>query len=455
MTRPGVTRPGVTREAIVVVDLGYGDQGKGTVTDFVVRDRGAHTVVRYNGGAQAGHNVVTADGRHHTFAQFSAGMFVPGVQTFLTQHVAIQPWAMVVEAEHLRRAGVPDAFARTLIAEEALVITPWHRAANRLRERARGDRRHGSCGVGVGETVMDARSQGPDPVIRARDLLRPAALRAMLMGVQERKRTALADLCAALRDDPGARDDIACLDDPTITDVYLAHLAPFTLAARVVGEDALRAVLVRPGAVVFEGAQGVLLDEWRGFHPYTTWSTCTDANAAEVLSAHGYDGEVLHLGIVRAYATRHGAGPLVTEDPGLTARVPDPHNGTHPWQGRFRVGWFDAVATRYAIGVCDRIDALAVTCLDRLHGEPVWQMATRYQMAGGERVYDLAIGVHGDLDHQAALTEAVLGASALVEVTTDRGKIDAHVAAIAAETARPVAMVSRGPTAADKRWLGP
>ncbi len=440
------------REAIVVVDLGYGDQGKGSITDFLVRDRGAHTVLRYNGGAQAGHNVVTPDGRHHTFAQFGAGTFVPGVETYLTQHMAIQPWAMVVEATYLARVGVADAFARTRIADEAPVITPFHRAANCLRERARGARRHGSCGVGVGEAVHDARTLDPHDVVRARDLLDDTVLRAKLLRIQDRKRAELTELARRLRDEPDAREDLACLDDPRIAHAYIAHLTAFRQQARIVGDDALRAVLGRAGPVVFEGAQGVLLDEWRGFHPYTTWSTCTGANAAQVLAAHDYDGAVRRLGVVRAYATRHGPGPLVTEDAGLTARLPDPHNGAHPWQGCFRVGWFDAVATRYAIRVCGGVDALAVTCLDRLRDEPAWRLATAYACEGGGRVRELEPGPLTDLDYQTALTARLWRATPRYETSTTTGNVMAHVAAIAAETAR-VGLISQGPMAEGKRWV--
>lgn len=436
----------MTREAIVVVDLGCGDQGKGAVTDFLVRARGASAVVRFNGGAQAGHNVVTDDGRHHTFAQFGAGSFVPGVETWLTAQVAVQPWAMVVEAEHLARVGVTDAFARTRIAAEAPVITPFHRAANRLRERARGAGRHGSCGMGVGEAVRDARVLGDEDVLRVRDLLDRARARAKLRRVQERKRAEVAALRA------WGAEEAATLDDPAMAEVYAGLLSGFAEAARVVDGAALGAMLRRSGAVVFEGAQGVLLDEWRGFHPHTTWSECTAENALRVLSEHGYEGEVRRLGVVRAYATRHGEGPLVTEDAGLTRRLRDEHNRDDGWQGAFRVGSFDAVTTRYAIEACGGVDALAVTCVDRLRGEPEWRLATAYRMGDGARVRTLAMGERGDLGHQEAMTAALREATAECEVTTTAGDEEAHLAAMEEETGAAVALVSTGPSARDKRW---
>jgi adenylosuccinate synthase len=436
------------REAAVVVDLGCGDQGKGSVTDYLVRARGAHAVVRFNGGAQAGHNVVTDDGRHHTFAQFGAGSFVAGVESWLTADVAVQPWAMVVEAERLAQVGVTDAFARTHIAGAAPVITPFHRAANRLRERARAEGRHGSCGVGVGETVRDARTLGDADVLRVRDLRDGAAVRAKLRRVQERKRAEL----TAETGRRGVAEEDAVLDDAAMVEVYAGLLAGFVAAARVVDQGALGAMLRRPGAVIFEGAQGVLLDEWRGFHPHTTWSTCTAEGALAALGGCGYEGAVTRWGVLRAYATRHGAGPMVTEDAGLTARLREAHNRDDGWQGGFRVGCFDAVAARYAMAANGGVDALAVTCVDRLRGEAEWKLATAYRMGDGARVRELPLGALGDLEHQARMTAGLMAATPECVVTTRDGDEEAHLAAIEEETGAAVALVSTGPRARDKRW---
>ncbi len=423
------------REAWVVVDLGYGDQGKGSVTDFLVRDRRAHTVVRYNGGAQAGHAVVTDDGRRHVFSQIGAGSFVPGVETLLTREVAIQPWAMMVEAEHLARSGVPDVLSRVIVHEDAPVITPAHRAANRIRERARGDARHGSVGVGVGEAVRDARSLGEDEVVRARDVRDPRVLRRKLGRVQARKRAELDDVI-----DAAAPEEREVLEDASLLDAYVERAAAWSV--RLAGDAGVGAVLAREGAIVFEGAQGVLLDEHRGFHPYTTWSECTDRNAARMLESHGYDGELVRLGVVRAYATRHGPGPFVTEDAALTARLPDAHNGDHEWQGAFRVGWFDAVATRYAIACCERIDGLAITCLDRVPERA--RIASAYAI-DGETLHDLPLGAPGDLAHLEALTRRLSRAAPIYE--------DAVLPeAIGSSVRTRVHLLSTGPTASAKRW---
>ena len=133
--------------AYIIIDLGFGDAGKGLLTDFLTRRFEAGLVVRYNGGAQAGHNVVTPDGRQHTFSQFGAGTFIPGVRTILSRHGVIDPVALLVEGDVLETKGVPDVYTRLRISAQALIITPFHRAANRVREQARGADRHGSCGA--------------------------------------------------------------------------------------------------------------------------------------------------------------------------------------------------------------------------------------------------------------------------------------------------------------------
>ena len=127
-------------EAWIVVDLGFGDAGKGTITDFLVRERGAEWVVRFNGGAQAGHNVVTDDGRHHTFSQLGAGSFVPGVRSYLGPDFVLHPGALLEEARALARVGIPDAFERLYVDDGALLVSPFQGAATRLRELGRGER---------------------------------------------------------------------------------------------------------------------------------------------------------------------------------------------------------------------------------------------------------------------------------------------------------------------------
>jgi hypothetical protein len=193
---PKRERAAVNRH-VIVVGLGYGDAGKGTIVDWLCRagqpggqpggqPDGAPpaAVIRFNGGAQAAHHVVAPSGQVHAFAQFGSGTLA-GTPTFLSRFTLVDPLALTAEAEHLRRLGVSDPFGLLTVDREALLTTPCHRAANQAREAARGSGRHGSCGMGVGETARYALEYPPDAP-RAGDLTAPATLRRKLALLRDR-----------------------------------------------------------------------------------------------------------------------------------------------------------------------------------------------------------------------------------------------------------------------------
>ena len=431
-------------EHVIVVDLGFGDAGKGTIVDWLCRNGERSAVIRFNGGAQAAHNVVTDDGRHHTFAQFGAGSFVPSVPTHLAHTVLVDPFALVGEAAHLASVGVGDVFDRLTVDERALLTTPWHRAANQARELARGTARHGSCGMGIGETARYALAH-PDDAPTVGDCRRPQVLRRKLRALAARVGTTDWDGPTAEPTDPKPTP----VDVPNVDDV-MEVLALFADATRIVDGGHIGGLLDR-GPVVFEGAQGVLLDEWAGFHPYTTWSTTTTANALSILAEHGH--RALRLGVLRTYTTRHGAGPLPTEDATLAASLPEPHNGTGLWQGAFRVGHFDAVAHRYALDATGGVDALAVTHLDVVTGNaaldaPRLGICDEYRAPNGA-VWTPTPPESHDLDRQARLTETL---SAVTPVLHDApSSTDAWLAEVSGRLDTPIAVTSHGPTASAKR----
>ena len=348
-------------EAWIVSDLGWGDSGKGTTVDFLCRAHEAKLVVRWNGGGQAGHRVVLDDGRAHVFSQLGSGTFVPGVRTHLNEAFLFDPLALAVEA---RRLDVPDALARLSIAAEARVVTPFHVAANHLREVARGDAAHGTCGCGIGETVADAIAH-PDDVLRAGDLRADVeGLRGRLERVNERVVASLDEELRATKGDPRAAHSRTLLQfmRPPFTDEFVARMRSIG-DAEIVDEIDLRC------DVVMEGAQGVLLDQDVGWTPpHVTWSQCTTHAVHAWLDAQHFEGTRRSLGVMRTYATRHGAGPFPTEAHELRPLLPEPETFAR-WQGAFRVGWLDLERLRYAIAQSPT-DALVVTHLDRLGAIP-------------------------------------------------------------------------------------
>lgn len=465
--------PTTTHQAILVADLGFGDAGKGGIVDYLTRVHTAQTVVRYNGGAQAAHNVVTPDGRHHTFAQFGAGSFVPGARTLLSRFMLVDPLALLAEERHLRTVGVGDALARLFIEREALVVTPLHQAMNRLRELRRGAGRHGSCGMGIGETMADALAR-PDEALRTGDLADPAVVRRKIALLQAAKRAELDALPPLVPDGEATRRELAPLLDPRIGDTCAEVYADILRRVTLIDRDRAARLLRQPGTVVFEGAQGVLLDEWHGFHPYTTWSTTTFANADTLLAEADYPGAVTRLGVLRAYSTRHGPGPFVTEDAALTTALPDRHNATNAWQRAFRVGHLDLVATRYALAVAGPVDALAVTNLDRLTGRPAWTVCDAYHYAGppadltglfahsGPLIQSILPHCPPDLDRQATLTARLAACQPIYDdypraaAPDDPGRAwPAWCERLGDWLGAPVTLASAGPTAVDKTVLAP
>ncbi len=411
----------------VVVGLGFGDEGKGTVVDWLARQAATPPlVVRWNGGPQAMHHVVTDDGRTHCFAQLGAGSFVAGARTHLGPAMAVDPYALHAEAAALAAVGVAGALATVTLDPRAILVTPWHAIVNRIRELLRGDARHGSTGRGVAEAKL-----GPVTVVAGqigRDLADDVA----------RLRGALADQAAALiaahpAPTAAARGLAARAADPDLVAAFLD--ASHALARTGV---AITADVPRAAHVILEGAHGALLDQDHGFFPHVTPSRVTRAAAEDAARAMGLAGSLEVWGVLRGYHTRHGEGPFPSQAPDLHARLPERHNPSDGWPGAFRVGWFDRVLARHALGFAGPIDRLAVTCLDRLAALDGVQVATAWQTHAGP-LADLGAVPSGHRTAVAATATPVL-----------RPVSDA-AAAIAALLDRPIDLASWGPTASAKR----
>jgi adenylosuccinate synthase len=363
--------------AFIVVDLGFGDAGKGHLVDFLVRKSQAGVVVRYNGGAQAGHNVVTPEGLHHTFSQFGSGAFVPGVKTILSRHMVIHPGALLVEANVLVGKGVQDPLSRLWISSKAPLITPYHQAANRIKELCRGDARHGSCGVGVGEVCED-QIAFPEDILFAADLLNPGILTDKLERIRVRMYRSIMDVCGSAISQPEIQHELQVFTSPQFSQFWVNSLVDL-LERQVIVEDALLYEMIhKTDTVVFEGAQGMLIDRDYGFAPYYSWTDSTSTNAHEILNEAKFSGEVETIGVMRCYAVRHGPGPLPTEDKNLSERVFD-HNQQNGWQGNVRYGWLDLVLAKYALKNSGGIDSLAITHLDLIPRLSEWKYCNGYQ----------------------------------------------------------------------------
>jgi adenylosuccinate synthase len=352
------------KAATVIIGAGFGDEGKGLLTDFHAAGFGKDCiVVRFNGGAQAGHTVVTPDGRRHVHSHFASGTLT-GAATFLSRHFVSNPLLFRREASELEKLGIvsPAVFAD----ERGLVTTPYDMLVNQWVESSRGKGKHGSCGVGFGETIercLDERF-----AVHVSDLADPDRLRTTIEQIRQKWAAARLKKLNVPRLS-GEQKELLFADK--LRDEFIDAATEFYARIRVARPDILKS-----SEVVFEGAQGLLLDEDYGWFPHVTRSSTGLKNAVEVAAEAGIKRlECVYA--TRGYATRHGAGHFPHELPIKPyAAIEDTTNVPNPHQDNLRFGWLDldlltstidADFERYSATPGIEITRrLAVTCLDQL-----------------------------------------------------------------------------------------
>ena len=355
--------------AHVVAGLAFGDEGKGATTDALVRRYNADLVIRYNGGAQCAHNVVTPGGVHHTFAQFGSGTFISGCRTYLSQYVLVNPGTMLVEELDLQTQGVTDAWSRMFVNKKAVITTPYQISVNRLQEMDRGNGRHGSTGMGIGVTREDHLEHG-DKVLMVEDLYSPSRTKDKLEFIQKISKDKLMELKLPV-DTEQVRQEVFRITRSVETDSWVMARY-YDWYSKMRG----RIVDCPPPVtkdVVFEGAQGLLLDEKYGFQPHTTWSDITFANAHKILAEMSCNPPVHKVGVFRTYFTRHGAGPFPSENPAVI--FDENHNKGEEFTGAFRKGDFDLPMTLYSLKCIGGVDSFAINHMDAFH--PLGYMGMR------------------------------------------------------------------------------
>ena len=347
---------------VVVVGTQWGDEGKGKIVDWL--SARADVVVRFQGGHNAGHTLVI-DGTTFKFRLLPSGVVRPGKLSIIGNGVVVDPWALLEEIAELRGQHVEIAPDRLKIADNACLILPLHRELDAMREDANTSARIGTTRRGIGPAYEDKIARR---AVRVCDL----ADRRTLEGKVD---VLLAHHNALRRGFGRAEIDGAALVD-ALVDVA-PEILPFADAVWRRLDDARRA----GKRVLFEGAQGAMLDVDHGTYPYVTSSNTLAGQAAIGAGvAPGAIGFV--LGITKAYTTRVGAGPFPTElsdevGRGLGERGRE--FGTVTGRAR-RCGWFDAVMVRQSIKI-GGVDGIALTKLDVLDGMPDLKICTGYRLA--------------------------------------------------------------------------
>lgn len=351
--------------ATVIIGANLGDEGKGLLTDFhAARDGRDALVVRFNGGAQAGHTVVTPDGRRHVFSHFGSGSFA-GAATYLSRFFVAHPTLFLREQAQLAALGLAPAVH---LDPRSPLTTPYDMLVNQAAEAARGAARHGSCGIGFGETIQ--RCMRPRFATHAGDLLARDWTGELARRLDDIRTNHVPARLAALgcASDP---ERTALLRSDALIERFVADCAAFRAAVDI----ADLAAVARSRAVVFEGAQGLLLDQDRGWFPHVTRSNTGLRNVVALAREAGI-GALDVVYATRAYMTRHGAGPLPHEIGAIPyPRVRDDTNLPNQHQGTLRFAWLDLdlFAATIAQDLADASTAglpaahrLAITCLDQV-----------------------------------------------------------------------------------------
>lgn len=349
----------------IVIGAQWGDEGKGKIIDYLSERSDA--VARFQGGANAGHTVVIGDERY-ILHLIPSGILHPHTQCFLGNGVVIDPEALLHEIDLLAKKGIAVA-GRLFISHRAHLVMPYHKLLDQSRELADEQRKIGTTGRGIGPAYVDKVHRTG---IRIVDLLDEKMLREKIIHNLQEKNAILSALYgqSALEAEK-ILHDYRELDerlDPYITDV----------------SRALNLAISEGKNVLCEGAQGTLLDIDLGTYPYVTSSNPTAGGACTGLGIGPTKIDRV-LGVIKAYTTRVGMGPLPTEiasESGIDLRALGAEFGATTGRPR-RCGWFDAVVANYAVEV-NGISAWAVTKLDVLDTLPEIKICTAYRHHGKE-----------------------------------------------------------------------
>ncbi|MEH1969102.1 MULTISPECIES: adenylosuccinate synthase [unclassified Nostoc] len=347
---------------VIVIGAQWGDEGKGKITDLL--SRSADVVVRYQGGVNAGHTIVVK-GQTFKLHLIPSGILYPNTDCIIGCGTVIDPQILIAELDQLKELNISTD--HLLISETAHVTMPYHRLIDQASEERRGSHKIGTTGRGIGPTYADKSERTG---IRVLDLMDPDGLREQLEWTINYKNVILEKLY-----------NLPPLDPQEVIEQYLGYaerLRPYVIDTSLKISDAIQ----RRRNILFEGAQGTLLDLDHGTYPYVTSSNPV-AGGACVGTGVGPTMIDRVIGVSKAYTTRVGEGPFPTELDGELGELLCDRGaefGTTTGRKR-RCGWFDAVIGRYAVRI-NGMDCMALTKLDVLDELEEIQVCVAYDIDG-------------------------------------------------------------------------
>jgi len=382
------------KDVYIIVGLGFGDEGKGNTVNYFARKSDAQMVVRFNGGCQAAHFVTLDNGESHCCSQFTSASPL-GRLSYLSEHMYVEPFALVEEANVLQDKVGFSPWDTIRIHPHCPVVTPYHRLIGQMVELSKGDSRHGSVGLGVGQAVFDFQKKGVKDALVFGDIDRSLddSLRKLstLKGeVKERAEMFVMQNPTNQRL-VRRRDEINNINPLELTEQYIDILVGLPHPIEDPEGKMFPECFSWGTPTIFEGAQGALLDFKGGFWPHVTKSNTTVENAESLIiwGVGKGSGDFPHtlnvreVGVLRAYDHRHGPGPFPSEDEALKTFLLEYDNSKNGWQGDFRVGWFDLVMSQYALDLNKgRIGEIVLTNLDKLSLIPHILICEQYEYTG-------------------------------------------------------------------------
>ena len=440
---------------IITCGMQFGDEGKGTFIDYLTFKHKANWIVRYNGGSQASHTVETPNGTIHKYSQLASGFFNNSVKEAISSNMVINLDNLFTEMSVLAEkthSTVSEIFNRLYINEMCLVVTPYHKLLNKLRELALGEKRRGSVGTGVSEVrylyyisqpnynggaifrkygrlylclndflnCMDnkARDRFTDTFLFLRRYVRDFYL--------EHKSTIEQNMPDELRESIEKEIDYLITNPRTYRTIAINYIKKceelLSLYPDILGKSVSPTPWIeelkemsafadfeeqlKKFTVIFEGSQGLLIDGKYGLRPNTTYLDTTNHHAEylakSILSVTGSENvDCRKIGIAKAFYSRHGIGVFPTESLTLEKYIRDKNQEETYWNGRIRFGWFDAVLFRYAQKI-NRVNEVFLSSLDKLNGLPRLKVCNSYRYIGEiddlfKKVFSYYVDEHGNV----------------------------------------------------------
>ncbi len=413
---------------VTVIGLQWGDEGKGKIVDALARL--SKYVVRFCGGANAGHTIKVA-GEKYALHLIPSGILHPDIRNVVGNGVVFDPQIALGEIDELLSRGVAIGPENLFISQSANVVMPYHKLADSLSESLLGGGKIGTTGRGIGPCYADKASR--TTAIRVGELTEPDSFAAKIRKIVELKNKMFVSVYGA---DP--------LDPDAIVEQYIGFARRLTPMICDTG-SMLRAAIEAGEPILFEGAQGSMLDVDHGTYPFVTSSS---VSACGVASGAGVPPSAVGrvVGVIKSYTSRVGAGPFPTEQDNETGhylREQGEEYGTTTGRAR-RCGWFDAFAVRYAADLSG-VDKLALSSLDVLSGLKEVKICTGYRVAG-----KMVEQFNPDLMPSAqCIYETLPGWTE--QITTSRSfdelpsQAQAYVNRLEELLARPVGFISVGP----------